>query len=145
MHSVYDLLARKQHRLHSIEATSTVLESTRLMNDCGIGAVVVINDHRIVGIFSERDVLRRVVARELPPAETRVAEVMTPEVICCGPDCSADDAREIMMHRRIRHLPIVNDDGLPVGMISIGDLNAHQVHEQEQQIGNLQEYLYGRA
>ncbi|OYW20237.1 MAG: hypothetical protein B7Z55_07580 [Planctomycetales bacterium 12-60-4] len=145
MSSVYELLVEKRRQLHTTTATSSVLDATRLMNDCGIGAVVVTDDNRIVGIFTERDVLRRVVAMERSPAATRVLDVMTAEVLCCSPATTIEQASEIMMERRIRHLPIVNDDGLPVGMISIGDLNAHQVHEQQQHIGNLQDYLYGRV
>lgn len=145
MSSVYELLVEKRRQLHTTTASSSVLEATRLMNDRGVGALVVTDDNRIVGIFTERDVLRRVVAVERPPAATRVVDVMTSEVLCCSPTTTIDQAGEIMMERRIRHLPIVNDDGLPVGMISIGDLNAHQVHEQQQHIGNLHDYLYGRV
>lgn len=145
MPMVSDLLAAKQHRIHAIDAACTVLETTHVMNNCGIGAVVVTSQNRMVGIFTERDVLRRVVASQRSPADTLVAEVMTVEVLCCEPTISVEEAREIMMHRRIRHLPVVDDNGAAIGMISIGDLNAHQVHEQEQQIGNLHEYIYGRA
>lgn len=145
MACVYDLLSRKLHALHSVTPHCTVLEATRVMNARSIGAVVVLEGERLVGMFTERDVLRRVVARELPPATVFVREVMTTNVCCCAPDTSIEQARELMMHRKVRHLPVINDDDVPIGIISIGDLNALQVFEQEAQIGQLQDYLYGRA
>jgi len=145
MSSVIHLLLEKQHTLHTVPVTASVLDATQLMNDRGIGAVVVTAEAQCVGIFTERDVLRRVVAQRRCPLDTCVSDVMTREVLCIGPETTIDDAREIMMHRRVRHLPIVNAEGQPIGMLSIGDLNAHQVHEQAAQIGNLHDYLYGRA
>lgn len=145
MPTVEDVLVLKQHRLHSINACANVLEATQLMNECGVGAVVITDHDRMVGIFTERDVLRRVVALERSPRDTRVADVMTAEVLCCDQTVSVEEAREIMMLRRIRHLPICDDEGCPLGMISIGDLNAQQVREQQQEIGSLHDYIYGRA
>lgn len=145
MSSVFHLLLEKQHSLYTVPVTASVLEATQLMNDCGIGAVVVTEGEQCVGIFTERDVLRRVVAQRKCPVETCVADVMTREVLCIGPETCVEDAQEIMMHRRVRHLPIVNAEGEPIGMLSIGDLNAHQVREQAAQIGNLHDYLYGRV
>lgn len=145
MSSVVDLLLEKQHSLHTVSVHASVLEATQLMNDRGIGAVVVTDADLCVGIFTERDVLRRVVAQRRCPLETCVSDVMTREVLCIGPESTIEDAREIMMLRRVRHLPIVDSDGQPIGMLSIGDLNAHQVREQAAQIGNLHDYLYGRV
>jgi CBS domain-containing protein len=145
MTNVYDLLLERAHRLHTALPGYSVLQATRLMNEWGIGALVVINQQKIIGIFTERDVLRRVVAMQRAPERTMVGEVMTSDVICCSPRMLIEEAREIMMDQRVRHLPVVNDDGEPVGMLSIGDLNAHEVHEQQRQIGNLHEYLYGRT
>lgn len=145
MRFVNELLHSKQSSLYTIDACDTVLEATQLMNERSIGAIIVTNANRLIGIFTERDVLRRVVAAERSPALTRVAEVMTAEVLLCSADTTVEEAREIMMSRRIRHLPIVDDEGTPIGMVSIGDLNAHQVREQQMEIGHLHEYLYGRT
>lgn len=145
MTSVYDLLLERCRTLHTAQASASVLQATRLMNEWGIGALVIVEEGRMVGIFTERDVLRRVVAMERNPARTPVAEVMTRDVLCCQPRVLIEEAREIMMEQRVRHLPVINEDGIPLGMISIGDLNANQVHEQQRQIGDLHEYLYGRS
>jgi CBS domain-containing protein len=114
------------------------------MNDAMIGALVVTEGDRVVGIFTERDVLRRVVAAERSPSQTLVGEVMTTSVACCTEDTEIDDARGVMKNRRIRHLPVVGGDGRIVGLISIGDLNAYYAGDQEHTIHMLHDYLYGR-
>ena len=96
-------------------------------------------------MFTERDVLRRIVAEQRDPSKTAVAEVMTTELICCTPDTTIEEARGAMMNRRIRHLPLIDNDRRLHGLISIGDLNAYDAVNQEQTIYLLQEYLYGRV
>lgn len=145
MTAVSELLLEKDGSLVAVPGEATVLEATKVMNAHSIGAVLVTAADRLVGILSERDVLRRVVAQDRSPSAVRVCDVMTVEVHCCTPDTTVDEAREVMMRRRVRHLPVLNDDGVPVGVISIGDLNAHQVRHQESLIGNLHEYIYGRV
>jgi CBS domain-containing protein len=123
----------------------TVLQATHRMNDYGIGALLVLDHGTMLGVFTERDVLRRVVAEEKRPSEVLVKDVMTTRVACCEPHTSVDDARAIMKTRRIRHLPVVNDEGHVLGLISIGDLNAHEANNREVEIHYLQEYLHGRV
>ena len=96
-------------------------------------------------MFTERDVLRRVVGERRDPAATTVADVMTVEVVCCTPETTIEEARGAMMNRRIRHLPVVDGDRRLHGLISIGDLNAWHLDTQEQTIHLLNEYLYGRV
>jgi CBS domain-containing protein len=115
------------------------------MNDHKVGAVVVADEGRLVGMFTERDVLRRVVGERRDPVTTLVGAVMTSEVVCCTPETSIEEARGAMKNRRIRHLPVVDGEGHLMGMISIGDLNAYHVNSQEQTIHLLHEYLYGRV
>ena len=115
------------------------------MNEHKIGALLVLQGGNMVGVFSERDILRRVVAEQRSPSETRVADVMTSEVICCTPQTDLDEARSAMKNRRIRHLPVVDEQGRLQGLISIGDLNAYQATTQEHHIHLLTEYLYGRV
>jgi CBS domain-containing protein len=131
--------------IHSIEPGASVLEAVQLMNDRSIGALIVTDREGMVGIFTERDVLRRVVGRQLDPASVQVRQVMTTEVICCTPATSIDEARELMRSRRVRHLPVLDAEGEVVGLISIGDLNAHQTLHQETTIHYLHEYLHGRV
>ena len=147
MGSVTDILSQKQgHALLSTHPNETVLAATQKMNDHSIGALLVIDDEgNLVGIFTERDVLRRVVAVERAPSTIPVREVMTTEVACCKPDASIDEARSIFRQHRIRHLPVVDDSGRVQGLISIGDLNAHHSNYQEVTIHFLHEYLHGRT
>ena len=143
MGSVSDILNEKQkHSLHSTHPHETVLAATQKMNEHSIGALLVINDEEnLVGIFTERDVLRRVVAAERAPSSVHVGEVMTREVACCRPETSIDDARSIFRQHRIRHLPVVDGSGKVQGLISIGDLNAHHSNHQEVTIHFLNEYV----
>lgn len=145
MASVSDLLRSKRPVLHTIPSHLTVLDATRVMNDHKIGAVIVTRDDRIVGIFTERDVLHRVVAEERPPSRVTVEDVMTTDVMCCFPESSLDEVRGVMKNRRIRHLPVVEQGGKVLGMISIGDLNAYESSDLEMTIHNLHDYIYGRV
>jgi CBS domain-containing protein len=115
------------------------------MNDHHIGSLVVLDQGVVIGMFTERDVLRRVVGESRDPDRTTVGEVMTTEVVCCTADTTIDEARVAMKERRVRHLPLVDGQGRIQGLISIGDLNAYEASTQEQTIFLLQEYLYGRV
>lgn len=145
MATVRELVNRKGSHVLTIGQEATVLDAAIVMNEHKIGALVVTDAGRVVGMFSERDVLRRVVVEQREPASTRVAEVMTPDVVCCTMVTSIDEARTAMKDRRIRHLPVVNDDQQLEGLISIGDLNAYDASAKEQTIGLLHDYLYGRV
>jgi CBS domain-containing protein len=145
MSTVRDILARKGTHVQSIGPDATVLDAALLMNDQKIGSLVVTDGGRLVGIITERDLLVRVIALRRDPAATAVREVMTTELLCGGTDTSLDEARGVMMTRRIRHLPIVDEDEHLVGLVSIGDLNAHQAHDQEVTIHVMREYIQGRA
>lgn len=145
MATVQDILARKGTQVHTFPATATVLDATLCMNEHRIGGLVITQESRIVGMFTERDVLRRVVAELRPPASTRVADVMTTDVICCTPETPLDEASRIMKDHRIRHLPVCGSDGRLLGLISIGDLNAYHSSDQEAYIHFLNEYLYSHV
>src|SRR5262245_50591265 len=110
MPSVKDILAIKGPHVVTVHPEATALEAAMLMNERKIGARLVMHEDRIVGMFTERDILRRIVAEERPPAQTHVADVMTTEVACCTPRTKIDEARAAMKNRRIRHLPVVDDD-----------------------------------
>jgi signal-transduction protein with cAMP-binding, CBS, and nucleotidyltransferase domain len=95
--------------------------------------------------LSERDILTRVVAEEKNPRQVSVADAMTSDVVVVSPDTSIEDASSIMQSRRVRHLPVCNSEGRLLGLISIGDINARHVSDQEVTIMHLHEYLYGRV
>jgi CBS domain-containing protein len=144
MATVGEILAKKGSHVWTIGPSATVQQAVLVMAEHQVGALLVLEQDRVVGMFSERDVLLRVVAEQRDPSRTTVGEVMTAEVSCCGPDTNLEDARAAMKNRRIRHLPVL-EDGRLQGVVSIGDLNAHLVSNQEQTIFLLNEYLYGRV
>jgi CBS domain-containing protein len=145
MGTVREILTRKGTQVWSVGKEATVLDAALLMNEHRVGALVVLEDGRVAGMFTERDVLSRVVAARRDPTATRVHEVMTEEIVCGTLETSIEEARGAMKNRRIRHLPLVDGDRRLLGLISIGDLNAHEATSQEQTIHLLQEYLYGRV
>ena len=145
MPAVKDILARKGTRIWSIGEKATVLQAAQVMNEHKIGALIVLEGDHVAGMFTERDVLRRVVGEERIPASTTVAEVMTTEVACCAPRTPIDEARAAMKNRRIRHLPVIDAEGGLRGLVSIGDLNAFETASQEETIFWLKEYLHGRV
>jgi CBS domain-containing protein len=146
MSTLSEILREKEGRpVHGIEQDATVLEAVQMMNELSIGALIVRNQGNMAGIFTERDVLRRVVGKQLDPSAVRVGDIMTSRVICCTPATSIEEARELMKTRRIRHVPILDAEGEVVGLISIGDLNAHLTTNHEVTIHYLHEYLHGRV
>jgi CBS domain-containing protein len=145
MVTVSEILANKGSNVISVARDATVLQAALVMNEHRVGSVVVLEHGQIVGMFTERDVLRRIVAERRDPSTTLVSEVMTTEVVCCTLNTTVEEARGSMKNRRIRHLPVVDGDHRMLGLISIGDLNAYQATTQEQTIYLLHEYLYGRV
>jgi CBS domain-containing protein len=145
VNTVKSILADKGAHVWSVGPGASVLDAAVLMNEHKIGALVVLEGGRLVGMFTERDVLRRVVGEGRNPAATRVADVMTSELVCCSPETTLEEAAGVMKNRRIRHLPVLDADDRLLGLVSIGDLNARQAHAREQHIHLLNEYLYGRA
>ena len=140
MATAEQLIAIKGSDVAALPPDATVLAAAQLMNDRHIGSVLVVDRGRVVGIFTERDVMRRVVAEERLPHETALREVMTREVACAAPQTTLDEIRMVMRERRIRHLPVL--DGTRIaGMISIGDLNRAEHEVQEQTIRYLQQYM----
>lgn len=145
MPTVADIISKKGSTVHTISPTATVLEATNKMNQHKLGALIVMNEGQVVGMFTERDVLRRVIGEQRDPATTSIAEVMTGDVICCSPETDMDEVSQIMQQRRIRHVPVCDAMGNLRGLISIGDVNAYHVMHQEATIEYLNEYIYGRA
>jgi CBS domain-containing protein len=139
---VRDLLNRKGTNIVSVAPTATVLEAARVMNDRSVGGVLVVDDAgSLLGIFTERDILRRVVVAGLPPDTTKVSEVFTRDVVTTTPNTSIDECGALMSSRRVRHLPVVDAAGLH-GVVTIGDLLAHQVSEHETTIQHLNSYVF---
>lgn len=141
MATLQDLLTLKGHEVTTVRPADTVLQAANLMNERNIGGVLVVEGDQVAGIFTERDVLRRVVAAGLDPATTRVDAVMSAKVITCPPDLSIDDCAALMTAKRIRHLPVEGAAGL-TGMVTIGDLLAFKVSEQQATLQQMNNYLF---
>ena len=142
MVTVKEILEQKGGAVARIDQDATVLDATHIMNDKRIGSVVVCSGEKVTGIFTERDVLCRVVAEGRDPAATRVAEVMTTPVACCTPQTTMEECAGVMTEKRIRHLPVVEDDRL-VGIVTSGDILAREKQEHVKTIKYLKDYLYG--
>ncbi len=145
MANVASLLERKGNFVCCIAPSETVLESVERMNRHKIGAVVVTVDDRVVGMFTERDVLTRVLGEQRDPAATLVEEVMTTDVAYAKPETDIDEVGAVMKMRRIRHLPVCDDMGRLLGLVSIGDVNAWYADGLDAEIHYLQEYIHGRV
>jgi CBS domain-containing protein len=145
MPTVQNVLQEKGNRVHTTSSGATVAEAVRKMNENKIGALVVRDGSHVVGMFTERDVLRRVVGENRSPADTIVAEVMTSDVIFCRPDTDLDEIAGLMKSTRVRHVPVVDQDQELLGLISMGDVNAAHASTQESTISFLNDYIYGRA
>lgn len=144
MPSVKDVLQAKGSKVVTVSPGATVMEAVDKMNRNRIGALVVMDGGTVAGMFTERDVLQRVVGTERSPREILVAEVMTADVICCKSEDDIEDVAGVMKERRIRHLPVCDGEAL-LGLISIGDVSAQFATQQQAQISFLSEYIYGRA
>ena len=143
MRTVRQLLEAKAPEVFAIGPDAPVIDAIRLMAEKRIGAVLVIDGGRLVGILSERDYARKIVLQGRSSADTPVRTIMTSEVISIGLDDTTDHCMQIVTDRRIRHLPVCDEEGSIEGMISIGDLNAYQNNTQEMTIHWLEQYIYG--
>ena len=152
--TVKAILSRKGRDVLTIAPTASLSAAVQLLAERRIGALVVTTgrgsdtpdscDH-VVGMFTERDVLARVVGEERQPATTRVEEVMTADVAYCRPETPIEELGAIMRERRIRHLPVCDSGGALQGLVSIGDLNAWHADGQATEIHYLNEYIHGRV
>jgi CBS domain-containing protein len=134
------LLAEKGPTVHSISPEATVLDAVRRMNEQRIGSLLVTDGGAPVGIFSERDVLCRVVDQGRDPSATKVADVMTSELVTVRPDATVKEALGVVSEKRCRHLPVMSENQL-AGMVSIGDLTHWLVRNQAFHIQDLVNYI----
>lgn len=141
--AISTLLAEKEFsEIFSINPEASVLDAVKEMNRRQVGSMLILDEGKIVGIFTERDVLRRVVVEGLAPATTPVSEVMTKEVDTFPPDLSVDEAMAHMTAKRHRHIPVVEDDRI-LGMVSIGDVTRWLSKTFENEAQNLLNYFTG--
>ncbi len=135
-----DILANKGHEVWSISPDKTVFEALELMADKKVGALLVTQGEKVKGLFSERDHVCKMELQGRSSKNTKVSEVMTDRVICSSLDNSAEECMAVMTEKRVRHLPIVENDKV-VGLISIGDIVKAIISEQQFTIEVLEKYI----
>ena len=144
METLERVLATKgSTKVHVVTPETTVLEAVDRMCVAHVGALLVVRGDTLVGVFSERDLMTRVVLDQRDPASTAIGEVMTPGVVSVSLTTSPHDAMSIMTTGRVRHLP-VTDGARLAGIVSIGDLVRWAVADRDRLIGELEEYVVGR-
>ena len=139
---IRDVLRRKGADVYSVGPLATVIDAVNVMNDHHVGSVLVIESGDPVGIFSERDVLVRVVAAHRDPRQTLVRDVMTTRLHTAAPDDTLLEVMRLMTERRCRHVPVMEGDSL-LGLVSIGDLTKATQHNLRQEVRELSSYIGG--
>jgi CBS domain-containing protein len=140
MQTANQLLDEKGREIFAVEPDEPVYEAIRRMAERQVGALLVMEGERMVGIVSERDYARKVILRDRASRTTPVRDIMTTEVIGVGAHETVQDCMQSMTRHRIRHLPVL-EDGKVVGMLSIGDLVKAVIDDQQQEIEQLQRYI----
>ncbi len=142
MQTVEDILNSKGSEVWSVKPDDIIFDAIKLMADKGIGALLVMEDDKLVGIVTERDYARKVVLEGKSSREAHIHEVMTTKVLCVSPERTIDECMALMTDKRIRHLPVI-DHKQVVGFVSIGDLVKAVISEQKVLIDQLQHYISG--
>src|SRR2546426_5370702 len=143
MKTVAQLLRTKGQQVLSVAPDIPVFEALEVMADKNVGALLVVEGERLVGIFSERDYARKVILKGKSSKETPVQEIMSSHVLYVRPEQTIEDCMALMTDKRVRHLPVL-DQGKVVGVISIGDVVKALIDEQQFIIEQLQNYITGR-
>jgi CBS domain-containing protein len=139
MHAIRHVI--RPHRLVTAPPAASVLEVARTMTEARIGAIPIVEGQRVVGIFSERDLMTRIVVPGVDAQRTQVAEVMTRDVLTASPDETRSECLERMREARCRHLPVL-ENGRLVAVLSMRDLLRDEIQEQDEEIRGLRAYLH---
>lgn len=142
MATVRDMLRTKGTDIWSVAPDTTVYDALKLMAEKNIGAVLVMDADNLMGILSERDHARKVALHGKTAADTPAREIMTERVMCVRPEETAEQCMALMTEKKVRHLPVIEDDQL-AGMISIGDVVKATIEQQEFIIEQLEHYVRG--
>lgn len=140
--TVKQLISRKGGKVWMTHPDDTIFDALTFMAEKKIGALLVFDEDQLVGIFSERDYARKVILKGKSSYDTRVHEIMTEKVVCVLPNQTMADCMALMTDKRIRHLPVLEDDTV-IGVISIGDVVKEIISEQEFVIDQLENYITG--
>ena len=142
MITVREMIRKKGEEVWSVSSDAAVFDALKLMADKNAGAVLVMDDGKVVGILSERDCIRRLDLQGRSSRETKVADIMTTKVVYVEDGQSLDECVAIMIDKNIRHLPVFEEDEL-VGLISVRDALKEMVDQQKFMISQLEHYITG--
>jgi len=142
MDGLFPILANKEKGVRCVDLGASTLEAVEAMCNHHVGALIVTDEGSPVGIVSERDILTRVVLARRDPSMTSIAMVMTPELLCVGPETDPHEAMAVMTRRRVRHLPVI-DNGHLIGVVSMGDLIHWASMQRDQELRMLRAYVTG--
>jgi CBS domain-containing protein len=142
MKLVKHLLDSKGRNVVSVAPDTTVLDAIRIMADKTVGSLLVMDDDEMCGIVTERDYARKVIIKGRASESTMVSEIMTSDVLTTSSAQTVNSCMELMSEKRIRHLPVVEDNRV-IGMISIGDLVQAIISDQQEEIEHLEQYISG--
>ncbi len=140
MRPILELLEKQGGAVWSLSPDDSVYQALEMLAECNVGALMVLQADKLVGIFSERDYTRKIALAGLSSKDTKVREIMTSQVLTVTPKTSTDDCMALMSQKKIRHLPVV-DGSKVVGMVSIRDLMDDIIKDREQTITQLQNYI----
>ena len=142
MGAVHQILRAKGNNIFSIEPGTTVYRALEIMQEKNVSSLVIVENEKLIGIFTERDYARKVILKGKSSRETPVGDIMTENLITVTPDNTIDHCMQLMTGKFIRHLPVVENDKL-IGLVSIGDLVKYKIEEQKFIIENMEHYITG--
>lgn len=142
MKRIQTLLKKKGYDVWRIAPDASVYDAIHLMAEKGVGALIVMDGQKLVGVISERDYARKIILEGRSSENTKISEIMSAEVITVGPDSRIEECMAMMTERRIRHLPVLDGDEL-LGVISLGDLVKYIIAEQQFVIEQMERYIAG--
>lgn len=134
------IIEDKGREVFSVTPDDSVMRVIEMMNEFNVGAVIVMEEENLVGILSERDIARRFVKLDRHPSQTKVAEIMTPNVFTIEPETTVVACMEMMTEHRVRHLPVIDGDRV-AGVVSIGDIVKAVIEQQRELIDELERYI----
>lgn len=142
MSTVRNILQKKGNAVHSVSPDSSVYDALEELESKNLGSLVVVENGKLIGVFTERDYARKVILKGRSSKETLVRDIMSSSPVFVDPDKTLDDCMQLMTDKFIRHLPVL-ENGVLIGVISIGDIVKYIIYEKDFIIENLEHYITG--
>jgi CBS domain-containing protein len=143
MYSVKNILDEKGYECWTVEPETTVYDALKKMAGKDIGALVVLKDNKVAGVFSERDYARKIILKGKTSKDTIVGELLSEKVFYVKPSSTIEECMQLMTNQRVRHLPVLENDKL-IGIVSIGDIVNKIIQDHKNQIQQLEDYITGK-